>query len=844
MRYLFSSTKKLFFFFFLVIFGVNAIAKVHGTRAFVANVYSPNICYEEHIYFQNEEINSSVNLPIGSMLSIKLSIFNISHNDVHKLRFWTSFNKNYSYKQDSLLVGNTNLNGMASPLVLHSPLASINPNEFDDKNISIYLGRGATSNIGGTFKAMRDGGVKKIDEARVEYNITFSNLTLKERKYFVEHENSELGLSYTGLIAKCEKLNRKIGGGILGDFNVVNKNFSTNTISNDPNDPNNALYTQIAGQEFEVKILSLKDKYINNIQTKELAEFEGEIEISLVRYVNYEICNKTDTSCHAKNIQKCQNAPLISTQKRALIFNKEYQKSLNFTYNKATTNGVFRVEYQDEFQNKKCITSLDKFAIRPAHYAIDLNSTVLIGGRDYKVEANATSMNFNHTNKYTTPPNVTLYIASHFPITCLANENRSKMVKFDDGKIVPLHIKTQNIGTYDIVLLDDKWTTVDKRKNFNGNLYSDCIVDSNATIPNGQGKVGCDIWGKKSFIFQARTFRNSLSLENYNNNAFTYVADNKTEPLKMGGVLTLMSEAVLDYNATQTLLGAHIATAYDKNCFAKDINLTLKLLDNPTHWQYETNATSRVIFVSDNNTTKIISQPRDGSVKITSTDGNFTNGLNTMQLFFNFDRNSSKAQNPFSISQKDFNITQIIDSSAVQGDSINQITPETNVTFYYGRVHAPNDFYRGISPLSTRVYYEVYCDSCDKALYNINGAESIDSINWYVNALHVSRDLGEIPTPYETNYRSVLGNSVMQGTVVFNGNGTEDIVWANLNAPIIDTIKLYPNPWLIFDESHLRTSYNEYNLEFIKGGKWVGKGKLGEVTELNISNRVNKRLEW
>lgn len=833
----------------------SAYSSLPSMLAFTTEIYSPNVCYEENIYYQNKKVPFEIVPPVGSTLNTQLSIRNEGYEDAEKIRFWTSFDQNFSYQKDSLLVGNADSNGIATPLVPNSPLATIAyPNEFNDSNISLYLGRGATASTGGDFKAMRNFGTNRKDEARVDYNMTFYDPEFKVRKYFVEYENKTLGLQYKGRIYECLDTNRSFNAPILGDFNIVNENFSGSQISSDPKHQKNALYTQVVGQEFSVKILSLKEKDSSS-KTKELNKFTGDVSIDLVRTINYEQCGQNDTQCHERNEQKCKTPQIISSSKK-VNFNDQSTITEKFTFNVASQKAIFRVLYKDGTNTTRCATSLDSFAIRPAKYSIDLNeSAPYIGGREYKPEVNATANTSNSTTPlYTTFPNdINFSVNSNFPAGCLVGADNKQYVnaRFGNGAMLPVPgFETKNIGDYNVSVHDTKWTSTDQNKTYKGRSYDDCIPGSSQITHNSQGKVGCEIHTIKSFSFGPRAFRNNLNLANFNGGGFTYVADNRTSSsLEMNATITLDVEAILDINATQTLWTADIATAYDKNCFAKDIDLTLQLLNNPADWEYPTSAASRILFQSDNDTTtRVLTQPRDGNVTITSSEGNFTNGANQMTLFFNFDRNISQAQNPFNILRSDFNITKVENSAGVKGEDINRTIADTSARFYYGRIHAPWDYYRGPSPLSTRIYYEVYCDGCNRLLYGINGDESIDSMNWFINPLHVNTDLGEVPAPHVPsttgNYRSVSGDSTMQGAVTFNANGTEDVVWTNPNAPTIDRIELYADSWLIFNAFNPNADNNDYNIEFTGDGNWAGEGALGEVSELNISNRVNKRLEW
>ena len=128
----------------------------------------------------------------------------------------------------------------------------------------------------------------------------------------------------------------------------------------------------------------------------------------------------------------------------------------------------------------------------------------------------------------------------------------------------------------------------------------------------------------------------------------------------------------------------------------------------------------------------------------------------------------------------------------------------------------------------------------------INGGESIDSINWYINTKHaniidgnVSRysTIGDVR--FGTNYAS--GADDTNATLLGNpteGKDTLHVVTDPNNLPYIDKVEINATDWITYDPK-------DFILEFQEDGKeWAGQGKLGHVIDTNVSKRSNRRLNW
>ena len=198
----------------------------------------------------------------------------------------------------------------------------------------------------------------------------------------------------------------------------------------------------------------------------------------------------------------------------------------------------------------------------------------------------------------------------------------------------------------------------------------------------------------------------------------------------------------------------------------------------------------------------------------------------------NFDRNQTQALNPFRLRIRDINIS---DSDDVNGT----LTLDQNATFYYGRVHAPDQRFSGTTG-TANIYYEVYCRNCTDAFrtnMGITGNQSVDAVNWYQNNLHVNNTFGE--------FNSTAVTATSNGLTL----GARTLLTQNLTAgstPHVNRVNFGSSSWLRF--------YPEYfKVEFVRPGNWAGEGsvdrnqtagRVGGFAHENNVTRAHRRMNW
>jgi len=876
--------------------------------AFTTELYEPRVCYVESYYNADGNVTLT-SASVGDIITIKAWIANMKKDasdgnleTAQKVEITMEHDDvNLQYQSNSTAIKNIGDSAYLNKTDANdSDIATF----YSDTNTSVWhIGTGATATDGGdlTPNVTNDAAHKVYVSFKTKL-LTAGDISIANI-YKVSYENSNMGLRIGDEspvnIGVCKDFNTSIQilQPPLGVFNVTNQ--SANVSSGDPTDGldiKNALWSQIAGKAFNVKIVSLltSDKVT-------LKNFTGNVILDLV-----------DSSSITDTQSTCTAAPLLQQYKnpnpKTLLFNNESTKLFNLQYNKAHTNSRFRIKYydfsgiqaiegqpcsvsnlsaningvpqcfndmnkvqryfpqcatpttnvcvssqqggDDDWRCYECITgyndpicSRDNFAIRPEKFSIGINAPKLIGGKQYTLDMNATLFGSdsnvsgytktitnvqdnNGTDELVLPALCTTLTTNRQPL--------SNTSTFIDGRSQTTAYKYNNIGDVLITFNDNLWTQVD-RSLYSTKAFSDCIENSSTNTANASGQIGCLLSGSKQFSFFPNKFNNALSIQNFNAGNFTYISNDGN----MSAQLLFSPTAVLDDNLT-------VATNYTANCFARDINYTASLLNNPINWLNGLpNAVTRIRYFDDSNTSHLLNSAT-GVATFTSSEGNFTNGTaSNLAMWFNFVRDINKTDEPFKTARNDFNITSVIDQNNTTGSDFNR-TNDQNSTFYYGRVYSTD--YRGPSAIDTTIRYEVYCKSCIQANFNIIGSQSPLSLNWYQNRLHDSLADGNVTAftaiSAGTANATTINPIATQNNGINNGLENHNRHLTNANAPYTDRIQMRPSTWLLFNPFNAFATTNDFNVEFTNAGNWAGQGSLGRTVDVNASTRINRKMEW
>ncbi|WP_458699550.1 hypothetical protein ACKGJI_06885 [Sulfurospirillum sp. 1307] len=751
-----------------------------------------------------------------------------------------------------------------------------------DKNESTFrVGTGANGSQGGTIEPasnFNDDSKKVFISFQSKFDIQDSNtsdidlLDFLGFKASFQTDSITIGPDNAQEIEQCVDLNTSglRYTPVIGYFNATHEQ----TITHDPIDTTyaiNALYTQVANKDFNVTVVSLgSDKETPN-------NYEG---YTKIEYVNLQK--------NSSELYSCEEAPAVSNLIDSnATFDNQSQTTATLKINKAVQNGTIRINYIDwenlfnnstltcadvsnmnsnlkgipqclndenkintlfpannclssstgapcksnnhgygigkynhEFGCAQCLlennsTSIcarDSFAIRPDKFDFSIQGTSPFkSGKNYNISIAALDNQNLATQDYNETINDSFKVdINETKPNCLTGvftPDFNTTWNFSDGNSTVLR-NYNEVGVINV-----------KVQEINGSEFA--VVDKNDTSDAQRLITPADI----NLTFSPDHFDINTTLVQGGNN-FTYISDD----LNMSTTLDIKITAKNEVNAT--------TQNYNSNCYAMPTNYTI------SYANISTSNLSKVLYRETNTST-------EGNVSINS-DLNLSNIPNTIfstddngsgniHVDINFDRNKTKTVNPFILNIQNINTT---DSNGTFGTQ----NLDKNATFYYGRVHTNKQTFEGTSGVAP-IYYEVYCNDCNKTQFNINGNESVDSVDWFVNTLHVDQDgnvslydsLGN--TRFNnTSYASASNIIVNQANIL---NGVENITLSIDKAPYNDRILMTPSSWLLYNTFDNNASTNDFEVEFIPiGGNWSGYGdEMNGTVDTTLSKETTTEYE-
>ncbi|MDA7848093.1 hypothetical protein N8972_01245, partial [Sulfurospirillum sp.] len=507
----------------------------------------------------------------------------------------------------------------------------------------------------------------------------------------------------------------------------------------------------------------------------------------------------------------------------------------------------------------------------------------IASGYQYNIDLIAT--NFIDNNKaigYTqqfvnsTDTNITYIWEPSSVVTCNDTTNKNISTLMIDGAI-DLNTSINQVGEYRLNMIDTSWTKYDSNPKymkhhdsnpsyFKPSSIPDCTPNSSNTEALGSSTLnGCNInsthdsnntsYTYQDLLFTSKPYRFNIDSTtplifsqgadfNTTLNSFIYTAnvnDVNSQPMSLHVIGNIVPEG---YDGVSTL------SNYVGGCYADNIDLTLnRTMLDPIIEPYQ----ARFI---DRNTTSVVTditrEVNATNILFSLTEGNFTfdnNGILPMELHLNFSRQINQAQEPTRVQLSNFDINCTTptncqfsaDFKTNQKANATRNLNDANLTHYYGRVHAP-DYKFNVNPGNANIFYEVYCETCTQALYDINSIESSDSIYWYQNENHNAANDGNV-VPFG-NFSSLAGTITSVPNTPIN-QGVENIRFTSNVVPNKDRIQMTPSPWLLYNRFSENARTNDFIVEFFKANSnWAGEGSLGDIIDLNVSTIQNRRLDW
>ena len=327
----------------------------------------------------------------------------------------------------------------------------------------------------------------------------------------------------------------------------------------------------------------------------------------------------------------------------------------------------------------------------------------------------------------------------------------------------------------------------------------------------------------KVFTVLPNRFELTYRYRNRNENKhFTYISSD----INHSSTLTLDIQAL---KADNTL-----AKNYTSTCYAKDFNLSIGYdADIPTN-----NIIYSIPKLDKNATVNGEFSIKELSKTLFNSDANAS-----FDILINFDRNISKAVNPFL-----FHINQvsIVDNDNIEGDK----TQTQDALFIYGRTHTARETFTDKNGTSN-IYFEVYCygAGCDKSLLQNSTSPNLkytNDIRWFINENHDTSTDGKAGSVSQ-KYGGGITISSTTDTNPFKVSFKYDGIYGY---PYKTTMQNSASSWLIYNQDDESATDNTFQIEFIKIGKWTGEHQTDTTTKdinssTNLKNlKINKRTIW
>ncbi|MDT8338667.1 MAG: Ig-like domain-containing protein [Sulfurimonas sp.] len=328
-------------------------------------------------------------------------------------------------------------------------------------------------------------------------------------------------------------------------------------------------------------------------------------------------------------------------------------------------------------------------------------------------------------------------------------------------------------------------------------------------------------------------------------NGFTYLSNFEQFPNDADRNIS----ASFDVNVSAETLTNAVTSNYTAECYAKDGNLTLTLLDDINGSNPEAGSLTKLLWYhytpDDNGSIPLVLGATEYNLPFSSTqfDSNDTNGTAEFNYKINFDRNTSKVVNPFAVVVNEINATDT--------DNVSGVNVGGNATFVYGRTHATRQRYQGDTG-TANIYFESYCfgAGCDKTLLNgfSPNMQRTDDVRWYVNEANIPDIDGTVgivqqkdATP--TDASDDIVDVTAQNNVTYYS--TADLDYDESKGyPYKTTMHNNASPWLIYNESDWTATRNEFQVEFDRIGEWTGEHNTSTTTKTPAGATTNRRIMW
>lgn len=836
-----------------------------GVFAFSTQLYQPDVCYNEAVTYNGQDINTTTPPLLGAKLRYNVEIRNMNYQPALGVSIQKTFptSNGLSYVPGSLKLTPPNS-------TVFSPKTDTNDTDaayFDqDTNTSIFsLGYGADGNSGGTINY---GDVQYLS---FDANITNTNVNT-DNTYYVTYENKQLNLTFSDVpIRKCSDFNNQFtAASPIGIFNVVHDSFSGNTDPTTNSDPLNALYTQVVNQPFDVKVLALAP----NKQT--LQSYDGDVNVSIIPTPNY-----TGITAYDQTLCNDAGTGVAASKWHPVSFGGAKSKSLTITPpDTAMSDASFIVQYYDtNTRTKQYVCSRDVFAIRPYAFrvfglnqyqragedfnvtimAVDKTNSDLTSGTVNSVQGvadyNASISDLNLTSSFYTPtsaqlskmkadtgltnvascPNAGVFTIIN-PSVHFVNGEANVTLNFSETGILTLNVAEKPGNEFAYV---DRSDTNDALRYIApaNKIYDESNIANQAMLEFVPYQF------ITSAIYTTTNGKNWLYMNDINQSAipdmaslvrYTITAQNKQNATTKNYTSSCFPDTD---NSAPTINGLKMNTTFDlfldSNITSSDTAQLLFYTQDPVNNEAIWVLNPSVIITTGNNSFREWIGPK-----------NFKDGIGKADVYFDINRSVTQPLNPISIKLQDANTSTSWMAGLGSPKYFIGADVNTSKSFLYGQTNTLPQKYSASSG-TAHTYFEVYCDKDGNKTLLPNGVNSKPSpmlIDWYQNLNHNATTDGEVGTITEARNTVHVTGSV---TTPNSSPATLTLTYTGGTFPYATTMQNAASPWLIYNPYNANATTNTFNVEFDKSGNnWVGVQETNTSTDSNAAGVTNTRILW
>jgi len=452
----------------------------------------------------------------------------------------------------------------------------------------------------------------------------------------------------------------------------------------------------------------------------------------------------------------------------------------------------------------------DAFAMRPDRFSVDMEgknlTNPLVAGNNIDMKIMAVDGSSNIVNSYS-GSNFVEQVTDKYYGDSLNKGLNINGLSFISG-LIQQTTKYDEVGELTISISEGSPAFAEIDKNDNPNSYL-------ITPASYQLRVVPDHFSI-SYVLQDKDSADKL----------TFIA---SDPNLMG--------ASINYSVTAENSLGNITQRYNAGEYADNVNINISQIANTTPAR-DLTLNYQSSKKSDSNT---FTSSANTNLDDVLNESDFHNGIASDVVVENFTRNNTQAQNPIQLSVDKLSAQEQTGVGGVKTYG-EKSDPAQNVNFYYARAHVSSPQIVEGDDLKANVYYEVYCENCDKSVFiNASGLSSVDSIYWYILPNSVVSTFG--PSVCDYNNPRALDSSTITS---ITHNSVAELEVKTSTIPSKNKIFYTPvSTFLQYNRFGTSLPEHFFEVSFISAAnKWAGEGEIGSTVDTNISKNVNQSLQW